>query len=57
MNLLICSGIAQLVALEVWPATMTWAAVASLALLVAVIDARMFLMSVSMRSWFGQLPR
>ena len=57
MNLLICSGIAQLVALEIWPATMTWAAVASLALLAAVIGARMFLMSVSMRPWFGQLPK
>jgi len=56
MNLLICSGIAQLVALEIWPSTMTWAAIASLALLAAVIGARMFLMSVSMRPWFGQLP-
>src|SRR3569833_1226996 len=57
MNLLICSGIAQLAALEIWPSTMTWAAVASLSLLAAVIGARMFLMSVSMRPWFGQLPK
>lgn len=57
MNLLVCSGLAQLVALEIWPAPITWGAVASLALLAGVIGARMFLMSVSMRPWFSQIPR
>lgn len=57
MNVFICSGIAQLVALEIWPHQFTWAAIAGLGLLTAVIGARLFLMSVSMREWFGRLPR
>jgi len=47
MNFLVCSGIAQLVALEIWPSVLTWSAVVTLALLAAVIGARLFLMSVA----------
>jgi predicted branched-subunit amino acid permease len=56
MNFLVCSGIAQLVALEIWPAVVTWGAVLTVAVLAAVVGARLFLMSVSMRPWFGQRP-
>jgi predicted branched-subunit amino acid permease len=57
MNLLVYSGVAQLVALEIWPQTITWAAVASFALLAAVLGARMVLMGVAIRPWFGRLPK
>ena len=56
MNFLVCSGIAQLVALEIWPAVVTWGAVLTVAVLAAVVGARLFLMSVSMRPWLGQRP-
>ena len=56
MNIFVFSGIAQLVALEAWPQVITWGAVATLGVLAAVIGARLFLMSVSMRPWFGTLP-
>jgi predicted branched-subunit amino acid permease len=56
MNLFVCSGIAQLVALEAWPSPITWSAVTALALIAAVLGARMVLMGVSLRPWFGELP-
>src|SRR5262245_10442470 len=56
MNFFVCSGIAQLVALEIWPAVVTWGAVLTVAVLAAVVGARLFLMSVSMRPWLGQRP-
>jgi predicted branched-subunit amino acid permease len=56
MNIFVFSGVAQLVALEVWPQVFTWGAIATLALIAAVVGARLFLMSVSMRPWFGSLP-
>jgi len=56
MNFLVCSGIAQLVALEIWPAVVTWGAVLTVAVLAAVVGARLFLMSVSLRPWLGQRP-
>ena len=37
MNFFVCSGIAQLVALEIWPAVMTWAAVLTVAVLAGVV--------------------
>src|ERR1041384_4570796 len=56
MNFLVCSGIAQLVVLEIWPPVLTWGVIVTITLLTAVIGARLFLMSVAMRPWFGQLP-
>ncbi|MGA7211565.1 MAG: AzlC family ABC transporter permease [Pseudolabrys sp.] len=56
MNFFVCSGIAQLVALEIWPAVMTWAAVLTVAVLAGVVGARLFLMSVAMRPWLGERP-
>lgn len=56
MTVLVYSGIAQLVALEIWPKVIDLGTVATLAALAAVIGSRLFLMSVSMRPWFGALP-
>jgi predicted branched-subunit amino acid permease len=56
LTVLVYSGIAQLVVLELWPKLLDLGAVATFAALTAVIGSRMFLMSVSMRPWFGKLP-
>jgi predicted branched-subunit amino acid permease len=56
MNFLVCSGIAQLVVLEIWPHILTWSVIVTIILLTAVVGARLFLMSVAMRSWFGRVP-
>ena len=57
MNVFVCSGIAQLVALEIWPQAFTWGWIAALAGLTAIIGARLFLMSVSLRPWLDRLPK
>jgi predicted branched-subunit amino acid permease len=56
LTVLVYSGIAQLVALEIWPKLLDFGTVATLSALTAVIGSRLFLMSVSMRPWFGKLP-
>jgi predicted branched-subunit amino acid permease len=56
LTALVYSGIAQLVMLELWPKLIDLGTVATFAALTAVIGSRMFLMSVSMRPWFGKLP-
>jgi predicted branched-subunit amino acid permease len=56
LTVLVYSGIAQLVMLELWPKLIDLGTVATFAALTAVIGSRMFLMSVAMRPWFGQLP-
>ena len=57
LTVLVYSGIAQLVALEIWPKVIDIGAIATLSALTAVIGSRLFLMSVSMRPWFGKIPR
>jgi predicted branched-subunit amino acid permease len=56
LTVLVYSGIAQLVALEIWPKLLDFGTIATLSALTAVIGSRLFLMSVSMRPWFGKLP-
>jgi predicted branched-subunit amino acid permease len=56
MNVFIYAGAAQMIALEVWPAVFTWGAIAALAILTAVVNARLILMSASMQPWLGPLP-
>lgn len=56
LTVLVYSGIAQLVALEIWPKLIDLGTVATLSALTAVIGSRLFLMSVSMRPWFGKFP-
>ncbi|HVV62668.1 MAG TPA: AzlC family ABC transporter permease, partial [Pseudolabrys sp.] len=57
LTVLVYSGIAQLVALEIWPKLIDVGAIMTLSALTAVIGSRLFLMSVSMRPWFGKIPR
>lgn len=56
LTILVYSGIAQLVAIEIWPKVVDIGTIATLSALTAVIGSRLFLMSVSMRPWFGPLP-
>jgi predicted branched-subunit amino acid permease len=56
MNLLVFAGLSQLVAMEVWPSEITFATLAALALVTATVNARMMLMSASLRPWLGHLP-
>ncbi|HEY1542427.1 MAG TPA: AzlC family ABC transporter permease [Xanthobacteraceae bacterium] len=56
MNICVYAGASQLVAMEVWPAHMTAAGMAALALVVATVNARMLLFGASLRPWLGPLP-
>jgi 4-azaleucine resistance transporter AzlC len=56
MNLFVYAGMSQLVAMEVWPEHVTIGALAALALLCAVINARMLLITASLQPWLGALP-
>ncbi len=56
MNGFVFAGASQMVAMEVWPDRITLGAVAALALLTATVNARMLLMSASLRPWLAPLP-
>jgi predicted branched-subunit amino acid permease len=56
MNLFVYAGMSQLVAMEVWPERLTMAALGALALICATINARMLLISASLRPWLGAMP-
>jgi predicted branched-subunit amino acid permease len=56
MNVLVYAGMSQLVAMEIWPQTYDALALAGLALLCAIVNARMLLMSASLHPWLGALP-
>jgi predicted branched-subunit amino acid permease len=56
MNVLVFTGIAQLLALEVWTDPMTLGTIASVTTLTLVISARLILMGASLRPWMGPLP-
>jgi predicted branched-subunit amino acid permease len=56
MNGLVYAGASQMVAMELWPAQISFAAIASLALVTATVNARMLLMGASLRPWLGALP-
>jgi predicted branched-subunit amino acid permease len=56
MNLLVMTGIAQLLALEVWTDPMTLGTIISVTTLTLVISARLILMGASLRPWMGTLP-
>ncbi len=51
MSTLVYAGMAQMVALEAWPGFWNWAAVGSLALLVAVVNSRMVLQGAALQPW------
>ena len=56
MNLLVYGGASQLVAMEAWPQHFTATAIMGLALICAVINARMLLITASLHPWLGPLP-
>lgn len=49
-------GLSQYVAVQSWPATLTPSTIATLALVTLTVNIRFFLMTASMRTWFGTLP-
>jgi predicted branched-subunit amino acid permease len=56
MNILVYAGASQLVALENWPQHFTAGAIAGLALVCAVVNARMLLITATLHPWLGPLP-
>lgn len=56
MNILVYAGLAQMVALEVWPERMTYGVIAGLAVIAATVNARMLLLGAGLRPWLGPLP-
>ena len=56
MNALVYAGASQMLAMEAWPARVTLASLATLALLAATVNARMLLFGASLRPWLGPLP-
>jgi predicted branched-subunit amino acid permease len=56
MNVLVFTGIAQLLALEMWADPMTLGTIISVTTLTLVISARLILMGASLRPWMGPLP-
>jgi predicted branched-subunit amino acid permease len=56
MNVAVLAGMSQMVAFEIWPQTFTWSTVATLTLITAVVNSRMFLASASMHVWLAPLP-
>jgi predicted branched-subunit amino acid permease len=56
MNLFVYAGATQMIALEIWPQVLTWASIAAIAAVTAIVNARLILMSASMQTWFGALP-
>ena len=56
MSALVYAGMSQMVALEAWPAMWNWAAVASLALLTAVVNSRMVLQGAALQPWLKAHP-
>ena len=56
MSMIVFTGIAQLLALEVWTDPLTLGTIASLVTLTLVISARFILMGASLQPWMGALP-
>jgi predicted branched-subunit amino acid permease len=56
MNVFVYAGMSQLVAMEVWPERVTIAALGALAFLCVVLNARMLLITASLKPWLGALP-
>jgi len=56
MNLLVYAGTSQLIALETWPQHFTASAIAGLALICVIVNARMLLITATLHPWLGALP-
>jgi predicted branched-subunit amino acid permease len=57
MMAFVYGGLSQFVAVQSWPQHLTASSIATLALLTLTVNIRFALMSASLRSWFGTLPR
>jgi predicted branched-subunit amino acid permease len=56
MNGFVYAGASQMVAMEIWPDQLSLAAIATLALVTATVNARMLLMGASLQPWLKPLP-
>lgn len=56
MNGIVFAGAAQLVGLEIWTEPLRLETIVSLAVVVAIVNARFILMGASLRPWLGPLP-
>jgi predicted branched-subunit amino acid permease len=56
MSAAVYSGVAQLVALEIWPERFTLTALAAIVLVTLTVNLRFVLMSAALRPWFAPLP-
>jgi predicted branched-subunit amino acid permease len=56
MSAMVFAGASQLVAMEIWSHPLTLGSITTLALVTAVVNMRMLLMSASLRPWLGPLP-
>jgi predicted branched-subunit amino acid permease len=56
MTGMVYAGMSQFVILQSWPEALTPTTVAAVMLLTATVNGRFFLMSATMRPWFGTLP-
>jgi predicted branched-subunit amino acid permease len=56
MSTIVFAGASQLVAMEIWSSHMTLGMITTLALVTAVVNMRMLLMSASLRPWLAPLP-
>jgi predicted branched-subunit amino acid permease len=56
MNGFVYAGASQMVAMEIWPERLSLAAIATLALVTATVNARMLLMGASLQPWLAPLP-
>jgi predicted branched-subunit amino acid permease len=56
MSSIVFAGASQFVAMEIWTSQFTPGVIAGLALVTAIVNMRMLLMSASLRPWLGPLP-
>ena len=56
MSAFVYAGATQLIAVQLWPETWTWTTFVTVVGLTAALNARLFLMTASLRPWLGRLP-
>jgi predicted branched-subunit amino acid permease len=56
MNIFVYAGMSQMVAMEIWPDTLTLGSIAALAVVAGTVNARMLLLGAAFRPWLGSLP-
>lgn len=56
MNFLVYAGASQMVAMEIWPETLTFGSILALAIVAGTVNARLLLLGAALRPWLGTLP-